>query len=296
MTPPKQIPQEIPKEIPKEIPGLTITSTPIGNLDDLSPRAAQSLKTADIIACEDSRHTGMMLKRLGITPKKLQSYHEHSPAQTREKLLTAMQDGKAVTLVSDAGTPLISDPGYRLVKACRTRSIPITAIPGPSALLTALVASGLPTDRFYFAGFLPHTSKKRQTTLATLMPLDASIICYESAKRLTATLSAIASIAPTRLCYVGRELTKRFEQSWLMRAADLAAYFKNQGAPKGEVVLIIAPPPNEKPVLDDATLIALLRTERKKGASRRDAVRAVAAATATNKARVYALMLGLESP
>ena len=296
MTPPKQIPQEIPKEIPKEIRGLTITSTPIGNLNDLSPRAAQSLKTADIIACEDSRHTGLMLKRLGITPKKLQSYHEHSPAQTREKLLTAMQDGKAVTLVSDAGTPLISDPGYRLVKACRARNIPITAIPGPSALLAALVASGLPTDRFYFTGFLPHTSKKRQTTLATLMPLDASIICYESAKRLTATLTAIAAIAPTRLCYVGRELTKRFEQSWLMRAADLAAHFADHGAPKGEVVLIIAPPPNEKPAISDDALIDLLRSERKKGATRRDAVRAVAAATATNKSRVYALMLGLESP
>ena len=296
MTPPKQMPKQMPNQMPNQIPGLTITSTPIGNLDDLSPRAAQSLKTADIIACEDSRHTGMMLKRLGIVPKKLQSYHEHSPAQTREKLLTAMQDGAAVTLVSDAGTPLISDPGYRLVKACRARTIPITAIPGPSALLTALVASGLPTDRFYFAGFLPHTHKKRQTTLATLMPLDASIICYESAKRLTATLAAIAAIAPDRLCYVGRELTKRFEQSWLMRAADLAAYFADHGNPKGEVVLIIAPPPNEKPAISDDALIDLLRSERKKGATRRDAVRVVAAATATKKARVYALMLGLESP
>ncbi len=296
MTPPKQMPKQMPNQMPNQIPGLTITSTPIGNLDDLSPRAAQSLKTADIIACEDSRHTGMMLKRLGIVPKKLQSYHEHSPAQTREKLLTAMQDGKAVTLVSDAGTPLISDPGYRLVKACRTRTIPITAIPGPSALLAGLVTSGLPTDRFYFAGFLPHTSKKRQTTLATLMPLDASIICYESAKRLTATLADIASIAPDRLCYVGRELTKRFEQSWLECAADLAAHFADHGNPKGEVVLIIAPPPNEKPEISDDALIDLLRSERKKGVSRRDAVRAVAAATATNKARVYTLMLGLESP
>ena len=292
-TPKNQMANQMPNEMPNQIRGLTITATPIGNLDDLSPRAAQSLKDADIIACEDSRHTGLMLARLGILPQKLQSYHEHSPARSRDNLLNAMQDGKAVTLVSDAGTPLISDPGYRLVKACRDRAIPVTAIPGPSALLTALVASGLPTDRFYFAGFLPNTSKKRQTTLETLMHIDASIICYESAKRLTATLAAIAAMSPARLCYVGRELTKRFEQSWLNRAAELAAYFENHGAPKGEVVLIIAPPANEAP--SDDALIDLLRAQRQKGASRRDAVRAVATQTAANKARIYALMRGLES-
>ena len=281
------------KQMPKQISGLTITSTPIGHLDDLSPRAAQSLKDANIIACEDCRHTGLMLARLGITPEKLQSYHEHSPARVRETLLTAMQDSKAVTLVSDAGTPLISDPGYRLVKACRDRAIPITAIPGPSALLAGLVTSGLPTDRFYFAGFLPNTRKKRQSALETLMILDATIICYESAKRLSDALSDIAAISPHRLCYVGRELTKRFEQSWLTDAADLVAHFVAHGVPKGEVVLIIAPPPRQ--IISDSTLIDLLRLERKKGASRRDAVHVVAAETTTNKSRVYALMLGLES-
>jgi 16S rRNA (cytidine1402-2'-O)-methyltransferase len=276
-------------------PGLTITATPIGNLDDISPRAVASLTGADLIACEDTRHTGLMLSRLGLKHGRLVSYHDHTSTEAREKLLAELAEGKAVTLVSDAGTPLISDPGYRLVKACRERGIPVTTVPGPSALLAGLVISGLPTDRFYFAGFLPNTASKRQKTLSQLMMIDATIICYESARRLGDAMADIAEISPLRLCSIARELTKTFEESWHDTATNLAEHFRQKGPPKGELVVMIAPPDDtEKDVSDDA-ILNLLKEAIDHGASRRDAVRQISTETGVGKSRVYDLMLTLES-
>ena len=276
-------------------PGLTITATPIGNLDDISPRAVASLTGADLIACEDTRHTGLMLSRLGLKHGRLVSYHDHTSTEAREKLLAELAEGKAVTLVSDAGTPLISDPGYRLVKACRERGIPVTTVPGPSALLAGLVISGLPTDRFYFAGFLPNTSSKRQKTLNQLMTIDATIICYESARRLGDAMADIAEISPLRLCSIARELTKTFEESWHDTAANLAEHFLQEGPPKGELVVMIAPPDDMEKDVDDDAILNLLKEAMAQGASRRDAVRQISTETGVGKSRVYDLMLTLGS-
>ncbi len=276
-------------------PGLTITATPIGNLDDISPRAVASLTGADLIACEDTRHTGLMLSRLGLKHGRLVSYHDHTSTEAREKLLAELAEGKAVTLVSDAGTPLISDPGYRLVKACRERGIPVTTGPGPSALLAGLVISGLPTDRFYFAGFLPNTSSKRQKTLNQLMTIDATIICYESARRLGDAMADIAEISPLRLCSIARELTKTFEESWHDTAANLAEHFRQEGPPKGELVVMIAPPDDMEKDVDDDAILNLLKEAMAQGASRRDAVRQISTETGVGKSRVYDLMLTLGS-
>lgn len=276
-------------------PGLTITATPIGNLDDISPRAVASLTGADLIACEDTRHTGLMLSRLGLKHGRLVSYHDHTSTEAREKLLAELAEGKAVTLVSDAGTPLISDPGYRLVKACRERGIPVTTVPGPSALLAGLVISGLPTDRFYFAGFLPNTSSKRQKTLNQLMTIDATIICYESARRLGDAMADIAEISPLRLCSIARELTKTFEESWHDTAANLAEHFRQEGPPKGELVVMIAPPDDMEKDVDDDAILNMLKEAMAQGASRRDAVRQISTETGVGKSRVYDLMLTLGS-
>ncbi|MBL6781495.1 MAG: 16S rRNA (cytidine(1402)-2'-O)-methyltransferase [Alphaproteobacteria bacterium] len=276
------------------IPGLTITATPIGNLDDLSPRAVASFQSADWIACEDTRHTGLMLKRLGISHGQLIAYHDHTSTKAREKLLKALADGKAITLVSDAGTPLISDPGYRLVRACRDSNIPVTTVPGPSAVLAALVISGLPTDRFHFAGFLPNTASKRQKALAKLMRIDATIICYESAKRLAETLAEAASIAPHRHCAVARELTKTYEESWLDEVHVLATYFAEHDTPKGEIVVMFAPPSDDEHSYSDDDLIAMLKAALDDGLSRRDAVRDVTEATKMGKTHIYDLMLRVD--
>jgi len=275
-------------------PGLTITATPIGNLDDISPRAVASLTEADVIACEDTRNTGLMLSRLGLKHGRLVAYHDHTSPGAREKLLAELENGKAVTLVSDAGTPLISDPGYRLVKACRDRGIPVTTVPGPSALLAALVVSGLPTDRFYFAGFLPNTASKRKKALDHLMAIDATIICYESARRLDDTMADIALISPQRLCSIARELTKTFEESWHDTATNLADHFRLAGPPKGELVVMIAPPDDIETDVSDEAILALLNEHLSQGASRRDAVRQISTDTGDGKSRVYDLMLTLD--
>ena len=276
--------------------GLTITSTPIGNMGDLSPRAKESFSDADIIACEDTRHTGIMLKRLGIEKKSMAAYHDHSSPHVRAKLIKAMQEGKSVTLVCDAGTPLISDPGYQLVKACHDNGIAVTSVPGASALLAGLVTSGLPSDRFFFGGFLSNTRPKRLKQLEESLSIVATLIFFESAKRLLATLEDIATLAPTREVAVGRELTKRFEDIRKDRAAELMHYYSNEGTLKGEVTLLIAPPENDvtAPTPNDKTLKEMLMRAIADGNSRRDAVAIVSEASGVKRKAVYALALTLE--
>ncbi|WP_205700606.1 16S rRNA (cytidine(1402)-2'-O)-methyltransferase [Croceicoccus sediminis] len=238
-------------------PGLYIVATPIGNLGDLTARALATLGGCSAVACEDTRVTGKLLHHAGLK-KRLIRYDDHADDAVRERLL-AMAAEEPVALVSDAGTPLISDPGYRLVRDARDRGIAITSVPGPSALIVALTLSGLPTDRFLFAGFFPAKEKARVETLAELAPLKATLVFYETAPRLVASLEAIAASMPRREVAVARELTKKFEECRAGTAAQLAEHY-GQTPAKGEIVLMIGPP-DEDEGKADLDIDALLRAE-----------------------------------
>jgi 16S rRNA (cytidine1402-2'-O)-methyltransferase len=219
--------------------GLYIVATPIGNLGDLTDRAKALLAAADLVAVEDSRVTGKLLHHLGMK-KRMRPYHDHSSEADRDALLAVAQEG-VVVLVSDAGTPLISDPGYKLVRAAREAGIAVFTAPGPSAVIAALSISGLPTDRFLFAGFLPSKTKARADTLAELVAVKATLVFYESGPRLGASLLAMAETLGNREAAVARELTKKFEQVVTGSLTELAARYALE-EPKGEIVVLIGPP------------------------------------------------------
>lgn len=236
--------------------GLYIVATPIGNLGDITFRAVEVLKGVSAVACEDTRITGKLLHHLGIKRKMIR-YDDHAGEGDRERLL-ALMESEAVALVSDAGTPLISDPGYRLVKIARERGIPVTSLPGANAAVMAMTLSGLPNDRFLFAGFLPNKAKARETALSDLSKVPATLIFYETAPRLEDALTAIASVLPGREVAVARELTKKFEECRSGTPEDLIAHYAAH-PPKGEIVLLIAPP-GEEPI-GEVDVDALLRAE-----------------------------------
>ncbi len=219
--------------------GLYIVATPIGNLGDMTHRAVEMLHRADLIAVEDSRVTGKLLHYLGIK-KRMRPYHDHSSDADREALLAAAREG-VVVLVSDAGTPLISDPGYKLVRAAREAGIPVSTAPGASAVVTALSISGLPTDRFLFAGFLPSKAKARADVIAEIGNVKSTLVFYESGPRLGATLAALAEQLGPREAVVARELTKKFEEVVSGTLPELAERYA-AAEPKGEIVLIVGPP------------------------------------------------------
>lgn len=237
-------------------PGLYLVATPIGNLADLSLRARAVLAAADRVVCEDTRVTGRLLAHLGLD-KPLVSYHEHNAAERRPALLAELADGAVLALVSDAGTPLVSDPGYKLVRAARDAGIAVHPIPGPSAVLAALTASGLPTDRFFFQGFLPPKPSARARILAELAPLRATLVVFESAGRAAATLDALAAALGAREAVLARELTKRFEAFRHGTLAELAAGCRRE-PPKGEVVLVVAAAAETPAALDDDAIDAAL--------------------------------------
>ena len=220
-------------------PGLYIVATPIGNLGDITLRAVDVLRRCDGVACEDTRVTGKLMKHLGLS-KPLWRYDDHSEHRDRERLVNSMRD-RAVALVSDAGTPLVSDPGYRLVNDCRAEGISVTVIPGPCAAIAGLTLSGLPNDRFLFAGFLPSKEKARRDALADLSGVDATLVFYETAPRLLKALAAICEVLPEREIAVARELTKLHEELRRGLAPGLIAWFEKH-PPKGEIVLLIGPP------------------------------------------------------
>ena len=224
---------------PRLTAGLYIVATPIGNLGDLTMRAADVLTRCDAIACEDTRVTGKLMKHLGIS-RPLWRYDDHSSGHDRARLVEAMR-GKAIALVSDAGTPLISDPGYRLVKEARAQGVPVTALPGACAAIAGLTISGLPSDRFLFAGFLPSRDKARGEALAQLAGCDATLVFYESGPRLVKTLLAMAHRLPGRQVAVARELTKLHEECRTGSAEELAEHYTAH-PPKGEIVLLAGPP------------------------------------------------------
>lgn len=221
-------------------PGLHLVATPIGNLGDFSARAIAVLKGCDVIACEDTRVTGKLAQTFGISTP-LISYHEHNAERMRPKILARLRDAGRVALVSDAGTPLVSDPGYKLVREAAAEGIVIFPIPGPSAALAALIVSGLPTDRFFFQGFLPVKAGTRKAVLTEIGVIPSTLIVFEAARRLDETLAEIAQVLGNREAAVGRELTKLHEEVRRGTLTDLAAHYAEHPG-KGEAVIVIAPP------------------------------------------------------
>jgi 16S rRNA (cytidine1402-2'-O)-methyltransferase len=269
-------------------PGLYIVATPIGNLGDLSPRAAHVLANVALIAAEDSRVTAKLLHHIGARVPML-AYHDHSDDKVRQRLI-ARALAAPVALVSDAGTPLISDPGFKLVREARAAGVVTVTVPGPCAAIAALTLSGLPTDRFLFAGFLPAKPAARANAIAELAGIRATLVLYESGPRLAASLKALAQGLGDRQATVARELTKRFEETVAGSLSALAARYA-EAAPKGEIVITIAPPDAALPA-DALTLDAALR-DAMAGSSVKTAVAEVAAALGLPRAQVYARALAL---
>jgi len=236
-------------------PGLYIVATPIGNLSDLSPRAADILARADLIAVEDSRVTAKLLAHIGVK-RPMTPYHDHNADKVRPGLVARMA-GESIALVSDAGTPLISDPGYKLVRDARSAGVPVTTIPGPSAAIAALTLSGLPTDRFAFLGFLPPKAAARAAAIAEAATFRGSLILYESGPRLAAALAALHGGLGDRAAAVVREITKRFEETVTGSLSELAARYAD-APPKGEIVIVVGPP-GEPAKADQADIDEALR-------------------------------------
>ena len=222
-------------------PNLIIVSTPIGNMGDISLRAIEACRDADRILCEDTRVSRKLLKKYNIETE-LSSYHEHNAQEIRPKIISDLETGARIVLISDAGTPLISDPGYQLVRACIDNKIRVSSVPGPTALITALAISGLPPDTFYFGGFLPSKKAARQKKFLEKVELKTTLIFYESPNRLTGCLEDALFCLGNRDAAVARELTKLHEDIQRGTLTDLLEFYKQSGRPKGELVLIIGPP------------------------------------------------------
>jgi 16S rRNA (cytidine1402-2'-O)-methyltransferase len=222
-------------------PALYLVATPIGNLGDVTLRALETIAAADVLACEDTRVTRALLDRYGIRHRPI-AYHEHNAAVAGPRLIEALKEGRSVALVSDAGTPLVSDPGFRLVEAAREAGMKVVPIPGPSAVLAALTASALPSDAFFFAGFLPVKGGQRRTRLNALKTVPGTLIFFESPHRVAESLAAMAEVLGDRAAVVCRELTKTFEEFRPGGLRELAEHYAGAGAPKGEVVVCVAPP------------------------------------------------------
>ncbi len=277
---------------------LWVVATPIGNLADLSPRARDVLARVSRIAAEDTRHSGGLLAHLGVqTP--LVSLHEHNERDRIPSLLSALEAGDDLALISDAGTPLVSDPGYRLVRAATEAGLPVRAVPGASAPLAALAVAGLPSDRFCFEGFLPHAGGARRRRLETLLAQPVTTILFESSHRVRAAADDLAALEPERLVFLGRELTKQFEEHYRGAAGGLPTWLDaDANRLRGEFVLILAPAPQAAdPESEDAPLAD--EYERLLGAllgelPLKRAVRVLADATGLPRNRVYARALRLK--
>ncbi len=277
-------------------PGLHLVATPIGNLRDITLRALDTLAQADIVACEDTRVTGRLLAHFGIEAR-LRAYNDHNAARQRPAIIEALNAGKSVALVSDAGSPLVSDPGYRLVRDAIAAGHPVESVPGPTAAIAALQVSGLPTDRFRFVGFLAPKDAKRRRQIEALAGEPGTLIFYESGPRLAASLRAMADILGDRPAAVARELTKRFEEVRRGALPELAAAWET--APKGEIVIVVGGRPDEAardPEADPAfgeDLDAMILAGIEAGESVRSVAAAVAGQTGTPRRTVYQRALAL---
>jgi 16S rRNA (cytidine1402-2'-O)-methyltransferase len=271
------------------MPGrLTVCPTPIGNLEDLSPRARRALEEADLVACEDTRRTGLLYERLGIPRPRLVSNHEGNEAERATQLAQQIERGARVVLVSDAGTPLISDPGFRLLRACLERGLEVEVLPGPSAVTTALVASGVPAPRWRFEGFLP----RRAGELERVLRATETVVAFESPRRLPDSLAALAALAPDRPAAVCRELTKLHEEVARGTLGELARRFRDEV--KGEIVVVIAPAETRAAAPDVAFAVDALRRLVQSGARPRAAAGVVAALTGTRANDLYRALTGRE--
>jgi 16S rRNA (cytidine1402-2'-O)-methyltransferase len=267
---------------------LTVCATPIGNLEDLSPRARKALSDADLVACEDTRRTGLLYERLDIPRPRLVSNHEGNEAERAIQLAQQIERGARVVLVSDAGTPAISDPGFRLIRTCIDRDLEIEVLPGPSAVTTALVASGLPADRWRFEGFLP----RRAGELERVLRSAETVVAFESPRRLPDSLAALAGLAPNRNAAVCRELTKLHEEVARGTLGELARRFRDEV--KGEIVVVLAPAASQASAPDIAFAVDALRRLVQSGARPRAAAAVVAALTGTRANDLYRGLTGRE--
>lgn len=267
---------------------LILVGTPIGNLDDLSPRAVAAMRDADVLVCEDTRRTGRLLKAAGVRAKALLAVHDHNEVAQIEPLLARLLRGETVAVVTDAGMPGISDPGERLVRAAADAGIEVVVVPGPSAAIAGLVASGLPAGRFAFEGFLPRSGSGRSERLAQLVGERRTVVLYEAPHRLARTLSDLAStLGGDRRVALARELTKMHEEVWRGTLADAVARCEDV-EPRGELVVVVDGAPEAPPASDDALRAALTRLVAE-GATTRDAVAEVASMFDVPKRHVYDL-------
>ena len=268
---------------------LYLVATPIGNLADITHRAIQVLQHVSLIACEDTRHTQKLLQHYGIKTKTI-SYHDHNEQQRAAQLIDLLKEGSDVAVVSDAGTPSISDPGFRLVRAAIENEVPVVPVPGPSALISALVAAGLPTDEFFFAGFLPSKLNARRTRLTELKPVPGTLIFYEAPHRLSATLKDAYEILGEREAAVARELTKLHEEIRRGRLSELANYYANEDNARGEIVVLI-----DRNVISDPTneaaprqsVSALVEQFEQEGLDHRAALKKAARELKLSRAEAY---------
>lgn len=271
-------------------PGLHVVSTPIGNLRDMTVRAVETMAAASLIACEDSRVTRRLVDHFALKAK-LVPYHEHNAAEMRPKLLARLAAGESVALVSDAGTPLVSDPGFKLVEAAREAGHRVIPVPGPSAVMAALVAAGLPTDAFFFAGFLPPKTAGRRGRARALAGVPGSLVFFETGPRLAASLADLAEELGDRPAAVCRELTKLHEEVRRGALSGLAAAYAAEADPKGEIVVVVGPP-GEAPAPAETDIEAMLRAALA-GGSVKDAAAAVATATGLARRDLYQRALQL---
>ena len=269
------------------MPGtLYLVATPIGNLADITHRALQILKDVDLIACEDTRHTHKLLNHYGINTKTI-SYHEHNEQQRATDLIERMKEGTNIAVVSDAGTPSISDPGFRLVRAAIENEIQIVPVPGPSAVITALIAAGIPTDEFFFAGFLPSRSNARRARLAELQSVPGTLIFYESPHRLAESLKDAYEILGEREAVVARELTKLHEEIRRGRLSELAADYADMKEVRGEIVVVIDRNVLGAAKTEAASVMALVAQFEQDGMDHRAALKKAARELGLSRAEAY---------
>lgn len=270
--------------------GLYIVATPIGNLKDISQRALETLENADIIACEDTRVSKKLFALLGLkTNKKFVCYEDHREEEVAQDLVREMKNGASVALISDAGSPLISDPGYKLVRLCKKEDVKVCSVVGPSAVIGALQLSGLPTNRFMFAGFIENKKKARLDLFGELKDVKTTLVFYETAPRLVETLKAMKEVFLGREIAVVREITKVFEECVNGTAEELMEHFENK-PPKGEIVIVVAPPVNENKNID----VEFELKKRLKKMSFKEAVNETALLSGAKKSDVYALGLKIK--
>lgn len=289
--PASEVPAHAAREVERQLaqplaPGLYLVATPIGNLADITLRALATLSRADVVLCEDTRHSRTLLAHFGIRAR-AEPYHEHNADQMRPRVLANLAEGKSIALISDAGTPLISDPGYKLVREALAAGYTVECVPGACAAIAALAPSGLPTDSFHFAGFLPPRSGQRGTRITALAAIPSTLVFYEAPQRLAETLADLAAILGPRLAVIARELTKLHEETLRGTLPELAMLSATREI-RGEIVLLVGPPLDVE--ITDAEIIERLSAALQ-SQSLRDAAKAVADALGVPKARVYDLGL-----